>query len=83
MYEIKIKTEYIISTVSIENKNRINQIQYTWMVLTILKAHTFINRFNHIETNQPVKIMDVNDVLIPFEGNINTGDPMGSNFIFE
>ena len=42
--------------------------------MTNLQAQTLINGFNHINTNQPVKMADMNDVLSPFEGNINTGD---------
>ena len=42
-----------------------------------LQAQTLINRFKHLEINQPVHIADVNYVLSPFEGNINTGYPTG------
>ena len=37
-----------------------------------------INKFNNISTNQQVQIASpVKYVLIPFEGNINPGDPHG------
>ena len=47
------------------------------MVLMILQAKTLINWFNHININKPVHMEDFNWVLIPFEGKINPGDPMG------
>ena len=68
----------IFSTnVSIENKIRMHQIRYTWMVLTILQAQTLINRFNHLNINQKFQMVAVNDMIIPFEGNIDHGYPMG------
>ena len=74
-YQLQIKMEYIRSNVSIANKNRIHQIIYTWTVLTRRQAQLIINQFNHININQPFHIEAVNYVLIPFEGNINHGDP--------
>ena len=74
---VENKTEYIKLTVSIANKIRIYQIRYSWMVLRNLQAQTTINWFNHLKINQPVQMAAVNYVLSPFEGNINTGDPMG------
>ena len=47
------------------------------MVFTSLQAQTRIHRFNHININKTVHMADVNYVLRPFEGNINTGDPTG------
>ena len=47
------------------------------MVLLSLKSQTQTNCFNHINTNQPIQMTDVNYVLIPFEGDTKYGDPMG------
>ena len=47
------------------------------MVLTSLQAQTLINWFNHININKSVHMAAVNYVFIPFEGNINPGDPTG------
>ena len=47
------------------------------MSLTILQAQTLINRFNHLNINHQVHMAAVNYALIPFEGNINPGDPKG------
>ena len=47
------------------------------MVLMRLKSQTLINRFKHINTNQPVHTEALNDVIGQFEGNINTEDPTG------
>ena len=47
------------------------------MFLTRIQAQILINRFNHININQPFQMADVKYVLIPFEGNINSGDPTG------
>ena len=47
------------------------------MLLTILQAQTIINRFNHLNINQPVPMENVNDVISSFEGNINIEDPAG------
>ena len=47
------------------------------MVLTSLQAQPLIKSFNNLNTNQPVQTEAVNYVLIPFEGNINPGDPTG------
>ena len=43
------------------------------------QAHILINQFNNIYINQQVQMADLflNYVLIPFEGNINTGYPKG------
>ena len=43
----------------------------------ILQAQALINWFNHLNINQPVHMAAVNDVFIPFEGNINPGYPTG------
>ena len=45
------------------------------MIFTSLQKQTIINIINHINIDQPFKMADVNYVLIPFEGNINTGYP--------
>ena len=45
------------------------------MVLKSLQELKIINWFNHLNINQPVHIVTVNDVISPFEGNTNTGDP--------
>ena len=47
------------------------------MVLMSLQAKTLINRFNHLNINQPVNMADVDYLLIPFEGNINHGYSTG------
>ena len=47
------------------------------MVLTSLQVQTPINRFNHLNINQPVQMAALNYVLIPSEGNINPGYPTG------
>ena len=47
------------------------------MVLTSLQAQPLNIVFNNLNTNQPVQTEAVNYVLIPFEGNINPGDPTG------
>ena len=47
------------------------------MVLTSLQAQKLINWFNHLNINQPVQIKNVNDMIRPFEGNTNPGNPMG------
>ena len=75
LYWLKIKAEYIRSTVSIANKYRIHQIIYTWKFLTIIQAKLLINQSNNHTINQPVQMADMNYVLIPFEGNIIHGDP--------
>ena len=43
----------------------------------ILQAQALINWFNHLNVDQPVQMADVNHMIIPFEGNINPGDPTG------
>ena len=47
------------------------------MVLTSLQAQLLINRFNHIDTNEPFHMVVVNYVLSSFKENINPGDPTG------
>ena len=47
------------------------------MVLEFLKEQTLINLFNHLNINQTVNMEAVEYVLIPFEGNKNSGDPTG------
>ena len=48
------------------------------MVLTRRKAQLPINKFNNINiTNLLVHMTAVNDVISPFEGNINPGYPTG------
>ena len=47
------------------------------MVLTSLQSQTLINRFNHIDINQPVQMEAMNYMLGFFEGNINPGYPTG------
>ena len=64
-------------TISIVNKNIIHQIIYTLIVLTSLQSQTLMNFFIHLNINQPVQMETVNDMIIPFEGNINPGNPMG------
>ena len=53
------------------------------MVLTILQAQTLINWFKHLNINRPVRMADLNDVLITFEGNINPGDLMGTKLYLQ
>ena len=49
------------------------------MVLTRGQLQAIIHHINNINTNQQVQIMEdpVNYLLIPFENNINLGDPLG------
>ena len=47
------------------------------MVLAIRIAQLLINKFNYLKTNKPVQMEAVNDVIRPFEGNINPGYPTG------
>ena len=47
------------------------------MVLEILQAQTLLNCFNHLGINKPVHKEAVNDLINPFEGNINPGYPTG------
>ena len=69
------ETEYIRSTGSIRNKNRIHKMQYTWIVLKSLQAQPLIIWFNHLYRNEPVQMEAVNDVRSPFGDNINPGYP--------
>ena len=49
------------------------------MVCTRRQADILINKFNNININQQVQMYAtvLNYVIIPFEGNINPGDPQG------
>ena len=47
------------------------------MVLANLQEKILLNSFNHLNSNQPVHMEDVNYVISPFEGNMNPGYPMG------
>ena len=47
------------------------------MVLKRIQSQLLINQFNHININKPVHMMDLNYMIIPFEGNINPGYPTG------
>ena len=47
------------------------------MVLESLQAQTLIIWFNNLKINQLGQMAAVNDLLRPFEDNINLGDPTG------
>ena len=53
------------------------------MVLTILHTQKLRNWFNHLYINQPVYMIAVNHVRIPFEGEINPVDPTGIKVYFQ
>ena len=59
LHWLKIKAEYIKSTVSTANKNKIHQIIYTLTVLTRTQSQLIINQFNHLNINQPVQMVAV------------------------
>ena len=49
------------------------------MVVTRRQAQVFINKFSNLSINKQVHMASpvVNNVISPFEGNINTGDTQG------
>ena len=47
------------------------------MVLTSLQVQTLINCSRHLNIDQLVQMVDLNYVLIPFEGNKNPGYTTG------
>ena len=54
------------------------------MVFIRRQTQSLINQFNKITINQQLKMAaPINYVISPFEGNINSGDPTGINFIFK